>query len=883
MRVNHAVDDGDGRASVEVLADEYIERRTNGEAVTIDEYAAQYPDLADDIREVFPAVEAMKSLSTEWKRTVVEPSQEGPELPFQLGDYRLDRKIGRGGMGIVYEAEHMSLQRRVAVKILRMFSLNSDQDIQRFHREAQAAAQLHHTNIVPVFDFGQAEGLHYIAMQLIQGEGLDVVVERLKHNLGTDPSKDGEYGNRRPTSAATTFEYGTDGYWQTVADMGIQAASALQYAHSQGTVHRDIKPANLLLDDKGVIWVADFGLARQADAGRPTQSGILSGTLRYLAPEHFHGRCDERADQYGLGLSLYELTTLQSAVGDAGSHAEIMRRIAEAKIIPPRQLNARIPRDLDTIIRKCISANPAHRYANCMALGEDLQRLVDGRPIRARPVSRIERSWRWAKRHPALAAMSATSLALLMLVAVVATLGYRAEFRQRQRAEATSAYAQEALDTVFDRYALTSTSGVITDAGVSSPVLSQEAVQVLERLLPIFDRLAELDGQSPNLRLRATVARRRVGDIQQRLGEFEQAMTSYRQAAAGTQSIDGLTAAERALRLSEISNEIGKCQIMLGRIEDSRSSHEGALKLLQPFAKDSDTELTLQLARTHFLLTRRLRPGESPFGMEFGAPPPPRPPGREGWPGHGGPPGNGSPPDRIGTEGPRRPPDRRGRGGSEGPPGSDRPRRPGSETDDDARVHLDAAIALLESIDDDGQDPRGLHLLALCLKGRAPDRLSDRSEVEQESEDRALDILQQLVIDFPAVSEYRHAWVSVLAAFDTQQPNSISEANLPAAESRLRRAIREGKQLVAMHPFVPDYTLALIHAQNRLAHVLERRAEKSHDGEFRKFLEHALAAYQSAAALQSGLAERFPHSERYREWSDRFEQSIRRVRERLDD
>ena len=877
--MNDGTDHPDGRDPVEVLAEEYLHRRANGENATVEDYATQHPELADDIREVFPALEAVKSLSAEWKKTVVDPQRAGPKLPFQLGDYLLERQIGRGGMGIVYEAEHTSLRRHVAVKILRMDSLNTDKDIQRFHNEAQAAARLHHTNIVPVFGFGEAEGFHFIAMQLIQGVGLDVVVQHLRRQRtdgvreqqpesqtqqdlrlddtliaerpldDTDPLDAAGATTLRARAVAsagnalTRLKYNSPKYWRDVAEIGIQAASALDYAHSHGTVHRDVKPANLLLDEEGVIWVADFGLARQDEAAKATQSGTLSGTLRYLAPENFDGLSDERTDQYGLGLSLYELVTLRSVVGETGNHAEIMRRITAAKVVPPRQRNAKIPSDLETIILKAIAAKPDNRFSNCKDLAEDLQRFVDGRPIHSRPVTRIERLWRWAKRYPALATATATSAALLLLVAVVAMMGYRAERDQRQRAESTSEYALQALDTVFDRFALTQQSAeLLNDATISTPVLSQESAQMLERLLPIFDRLAELDNQSSAVRMRAIAARTRVGDIHQRLGQFAKAIESYRLAAQEFDAMNAGSTLDCALRRSDIYNNIGTCEIMLGRIKESRASHETALAELEPFASSGTTEVTFQLARTHFLLTRRLRPGESPNEVDHAARPR-RPP----------PPGGG-----FGPEDPM----------AAGPHGEHR--------------HLEAAITLIESLDEDDRiDPRCRHLLAMSLKGLVPDHFSGRRDSEQSAEDRALSILKELAAEYPEVSEYHHSYIATLSALDTQHLDSVYSEDLPAAESRLRLAIQGGEALVASHPYVPEYTLTLIHAHNRLAHVLERRGAAGVSRESIAFLKEAVHAYQSAAKLQAGLMARFPEATAYVAWLREFETSARDLQERM--
>lgn len=847
----------DGRVQVEALADDYFARRANGEGVTIADYAEMYPGQAEEILEVFPALEAMKSLSKEWKRTVVQPQQAGPDLPFRMGDYQLERKIGQGGMGIVYEAEHTSLRRRVAIKILKMFSLNTDSDIQRFHDEARAAARLHHTNIVPIFDFGEADGFHYIAMQLIQGDGLDVLVERFrKHNAETSPVE-------QQAISVAPLDHLSAGYWKDVARIGIQAANALAYAHSRGTIHRDVKPANLLLDQAGVVWVADFGLARQREDGTPTQSGVLSGTLRYLAPEHFDGKCDERSDQYGLGLALYELTTLQSVTGSSSRHAEIIRRITEAKVTAPRLLNDKIPRDLETIILKAISANPVNRFENCTSLAEELERFVEGRPILSRPVSRIEKLGRWAKRYPALATASTTSVVLLMLIAVMASVGYRAERKLRQRAEATSDYALEALDTVFDRYALHQQSAQLFDhTEKSSPVLSRESAQMLKGLLPIFDRLAALDEQSEEVHLRAIAARKRVGDIQQRLGQFEEAVASYQQAASRYQQLPNHSVGVLALRMSEIYNDIGKCELMLDRPDLARDSHLNALQQLESLPQPVSAEVTFQLARTHFLLTKRLRPGESLNGSEptgpfrSFSPSPDFSPGKQ----TGGSGGRGRPPERRRPDGP-----------------------PFDGIDPGTMQHLTAAIQLIESLDmSQQQDPRCRHLKALCLARTVPDRFSGRTFKQQESETIALSLLEGLAIENPTVPDYHHAYVVALGSLDTRHADSIFEEDLLAAESRLRHTVLKASELVANHPYVPDYTMTLIHSHNRLANLFERMAEQSSIDEWRRYLQWALEAYESAETLQRGLLKKFPEASSFEAWHREFEHSASRIRHQLE-
>lgn len=856
----------DTRVDIEILAEEYLDRRRNGEAVTVEDYAESYPELADEIREVFPAFEAMQSLASDWKRSVAGSSKVGPDLPFQLGDYRLEREIGRGGMGVVYEAQHTNLRRRVAVKLLKSSSLNNEKDVARFHREARAAAALHHTNIVPVFDFGEAGGFHYIAMQLIHGKGLDAIIDefRTRKNNGNDQQDGGG-----------SLQYGSPQFWQQVAMIGAQAANALHYAHSHRTIHHDIKPGNLLLDGEGVVWVADFGLARQSAVDNSTQSGVLAGTLRYLSPEHFRGECDERTDQYGLGLSLYELVTLHSATGDSGSHAEIIRRITDAKITPPRQINPAIPSDLETIILKAVAPDPSHRFANCLTLADDLRRFAEGRPIQARPCTRTERLWHWSKRNPALAASVAMSMALLVMVAVVSVAGYRAERLQRQRAEATSNYAVQALDTVFDRYAQTGQSSeFLNDASPTTAVLTKDAAEMLERLLPIFDRLATMEDQSPAVRLRSITARKRVGDIHQRLGNFTEAIDAYRKAIFEYQQLSTSDVTEHQMRIAGLYNDIGSSELMLGHTDAAVASHESALLQFQALPDQDSDEMRYRLAHTHYLLTRRLRPGQSPTTVDDFAPDHrghrPGPP-----PGMGPPPEFGSPP-RFGPPPGGGPPPGSGR-----PPGSDAPAGPGSTSASDE--HLHAAIELLES--EQGampSDPAKRHLLATCLRSLGSDDFSGKQPEEQAAETRALEILTELVADYPNAPEYLHSQVDALAAIDIRGSAALFPEDLEAAEQRLRRAIVAGQDLVDKHSYVPEYSLTLIHAYNKLASVLEQRSTEAGRPQ-RKLLQSALEQYEAAARLQSILLKRFPEAAAYQAWLLQFERSVARLTSEIAD
>ncbi|MBI2477514.1 MAG: serine/threonine protein kinase, partial [Planctomycetia bacterium] len=372
------------RDPVEFLAAEFVDRLRNGEHTSVEEYAAAHPEWAEQIRDLFPTIAAMENLKLDKELSSGGRASLGPTKLEQLGDFRIVREIGRGGMGIVYEAEQESLGRRVAVKVLPKQSLLDDKHLRRFRREAKTAAKLHHTNIVPILGVGEQDGFHYYVMQIIRGAGLDAIIPQLKrlangsnaepvprvqrdkrvanvssvaraivqgelrslvqandsldsgYDAGSQPSSrtgsnreaittlaqgegsaifvddtslladdlefaDVKNSDANPVPVATATHLGT-AYWQSVARIGVQVAKALNFAHRQGTLHRDIKPANLLIDEGGTVWVADFGLAKAMEHDNVSRSGDIVGTLRYMAPEQFHGSADARSDIYSLGL-----------------------------------------------------------------------------------------------------------------------------------------------------------------------------------------------------------------------------------------------------------------------------------------------------------------------------------------------------------------------------------------------------------------------------------------------------------------------------------------------------------------------------------------------------------------------------------------------------
>ncbi len=275
----------------------------------------------------------------------------------------------------------------------------------RFRREAKAAGRLHHTNIVPVFGVGEQGGRPYYIMQFIVGESLD---ERLRRRRRGD-AKD----HRSDSTVGANCREG--------ARIGVQAAEALAYAHDQGVIHRDIKPSNLLIDEQGTVWVTDFGLAKDAtDAQTLTQTGDFLGTLRYAAPERATGHGDGRADIYGVGITIYELICGQPAYHEA-DRAALLHQLLHHDPPRPRQLESRIPRDLETIVLKAMARDPAHRYQTAAAMAEDLRRFLEDRPIRARRAGIWEQGVRWCRRNPAIAGLVGGIMLALAAGAAVAS------------------------------------------------------------------------------------------------------------------------------------------------------------------------------------------------------------------------------------------------------------------------------------------------------------------------------------------------------------------------------------------------------------------------------------------------------------------------------
>jgi len=349
-----------------------------------------------------------------------------PSFPAQLGDFKLLRRLGQGGMGVVYEALQVSLARCVALKLVRPELLYFPGHRERFQREVAAVARMQHPGIVPVYTVGEEQGIPYFAMELVDGCILADVLAWLECD---DPA---QLTGRDfaasiaaccgPDDAATPTGPAFEGSWIDAALRVVrQVAEALEHAHSRGVVHRDVKPTNIALTRTGRAMLLDFGLSSSDAATRLTRSGSQPGSLPYMSPEQVEGerQVDARTDVYSLGVTLWELLTLQRAFDDTSS-AALRRKIVAGELPRPHELNGRVPRDVEIVCQTAMEIDRGRRYATADDLARDLGNVLARRPIEARRTGSWLRALRWAQRHPTTSVASLVAL----LLAVVGALGF---------------------------------------------------------------------------------------------------------------------------------------------------------------------------------------------------------------------------------------------------------------------------------------------------------------------------------------------------------------------------------------------------------------------------------------------------------------------------
>lgn len=505
----------------ELLFIDHQYRCRQGDPPSGEEYRRRFPEHADLIDEVLSAglghgadtrFESRHSAAgaSQGTRQVAEtllealPAGDGPASGSPtLGDYEVLDEIGRGGMGLVFRARQKSVDRLVALKILRRDKLSDlapdarQMMVDRFRTESQSAAQLDHDHIVPVYDVGEENGLHYYSMRLVQGDSLaDKINERPLDN-------------------------------HTAARLIEPIARALHEAHAVGVLHRDIKPRNVIIDAKsGRPLLTDFGLAKMVESESDmTRTGDVMGSPPYMSPEQSTNAASVTgaADIYSLGAMMYHVLTGRPPF-QAATVSETLRQVLMDDPIPLRRLNPAIDRDLETICLKCLEKEPQRRFATAGELADELARYLRGEPIRSRPLGTIGHLRRWCRRRPAVAALVATVAVLLVAIAAISIAAYYREAHNRRVAERRLGRAVEAVDGLTDI--------ATRDDGLKAHGLDELRREILGKSRDYYDRFVKEEGGGPELEVEQGKAYGRLANIEADLGGRDEAVRLYAQAEA---------------------------------------------------------------------------------------------------------------------------------------------------------------------------------------------------------------------------------------------------------------------------------------------------------------------------------------------------------------
>ena len=511
----------------------------------------------------------------------------------QFADYVLLDEVGRGGMGVVYRARQISLNRLVALKMIASGEFAGPNEIQRFRTEAEAAAKLDHPGIVPVYEFGESKGRHFFSMALVEGNSLRERIQR-----------------EGPLSASVA------------ARMVKQMAEAIDYAHEQEIVHRDLKPSNVLMAGDDSPRISDFGLAKQLAAlSGSTHSGQILGSPSYMSPEQARGAAnvDQRADIYGLGGVLYFILTGRPPF-QAASVAQTLRLVCDVDPVMPRSLNPAIPRDLETIVIKCLQKEPGRRYGSARELAADLQSFLSGQPIQARPVSRLERTVMWARRRPGVASLLALLFVAMLAGTTIST--YFAVERQMALNESQAEFerAESALDDLRDSI------GQFVEVVGTEELLQEERFRpVLKRLLAHalrqYEAYIEEHAGSQDAETRAEIARslRGIGKIHEFSGDVEESIRAYEESIGLQNELVQAYPANAEYRhvLSDTHLKLGEMLRAMGQSEAAQASFETGLNLLTELVKqvpqegDYQRDLALSHSALGVLFLRTGRPEEA--------------------------------------------------------------------------------------------------------------------------------------------------------------------------------------------------------------------------------------------------------------------------------
>ncbi|MBL9078305.1 MAG: protein kinase [Planctomycetes bacterium] len=588
-----------------------------GDAAAAEALLVAHPEHAAELR---THLELLKSFG------ILHAPAASTPLPDRLGDFRLVRQLGRGGMGVVYLAEQIALQRQVALKLVHPEQLFFAGSRERFRREILAVARLQHPGIVPILTAGEAEGIPFYAMELVPGASLQ---ELLLELAGNAPAMlDGRaLRTALHRAAAKKHDFGRvddapvfAGAWVAVCcQLALQAATALQHAHEQGVLHRDIKPSNLLLTNAGKVRLIDFGLATARGEQRITCTGSAIGSLPYMAPEQVRGAIDAidvRTDVYSLGVTLYELLTLTLPYGDGSGTTR--ERILGGACEPPTRRNPQIHPDVDAICLLAMDVDPLRRYPSASAFADDLRAFLEHRSVRARRPSLLLRARRWTVRHPGRAASAASAFLLCVPAPLAFALQQskaRAEIQverdaadaqrkeaehqrgladtQRELAEANLGHALAAVDQMLFRTAQAKLAEVPRTKNLQRNLL-EDAVRFYERLLASTANTT----RQPFVAAQQARTAIRLAMLKYDLGDLGAARTLLRDAIATLQALQAEAGAEAAVALG-VELTIARQQLadVLGRLDalaESEAEQRAAVDLLQALVAGHPARTDLQ-------------------------------------------------------------------------------------------------------------------------------------------------------------------------------------------------------------------------------------------------------------------------------------------------
>lgn len=596
------------------ILEKYLADLEAGVEVDREAILRAHPTLADAIASYLDSVTALhqagiavtSAVSDDSANFVCDALDKQIVQSARLGDYRIKDEIGRGGMGIVYEAEQISLGRRVAIKMLPFASVMDQKQVARFKNEAQAAAGLHHPNIVPVYAVGHERGIHYFSMQLIEGQSLEDAISQLRGAGKTKPAKSPSKTTANQFSTQQSIH--SQSFARSVAQLGKQAADALHYAHENGVVHRDIKPSNLLLDADSKLWITDFGLARISGATNLTLSGAMIGTARYMSPEQAAARMhevDHRSDIYSLGITLYELLTLQPAF-DGLTRQELLRAVETQQPESPRTLNASIPTDLETIVLKAIEKDRDDRYRSAAELAEDLQHFLEGRPTNAKRPGTIDHLSRWISKHQLTVAATTVLLviALVGVSAVAAMLHSKNQVIEAQKTQIADEAATAALFLRESQRAVDNFGAKVDQRLEHLPGSSQLRKELLGELEKYYSAFLQQAGDDQALAVDLATTRFRLAAVYQRMGDFDSATDGYQQALAGfeellRQSPDDL---DRLADVAICHNNLGQVAAKRGDESLAKQHYQSAIVSYAELAEQGHPRGSSGVARTQMNL-----------------------------------------------------------------------------------------------------------------------------------------------------------------------------------------------------------------------------------------------------------------------------------------